>query len=53
MIDRKHRREQVGRVAILANICRLHMRWIFARRIGAVVAVNAVGGYVDVIEVGG
>ncbi len=53
MIDRKHWRKQVGCVAILANIRRLHMRWSLARRIGAVVAVNAVGGDVDVIEVGG
>ena len=46
----RHKRHVV--VAVLADIGGIDMRWMFARRIGAVMAADAVGGDVGVIEVG-
>ena len=39
-------------MAVLADIGGIDMRWMFARRIGAVMAADAVGGDVGVVEVG-
>lgn len=50
VVDRHHRRERCVGVAVLADICRLHVRRVFARGVYAVVALNAVVDDVYVTE---
>lgn len=45
--------ENIGVVAVLTHIAGLNVGDILARRINAVVTVNAVGSDIDVIEVSG
>ena len=52
VIDHVGGRERHVVVAILTNIGGIDVRWILARRIGAVMAADAVVGDVRVIEVG-
>jgi hypothetical protein len=51
VIDSKHRREDIRVVAILANIARLDMCQILAGRLHAIVAVDAIPGDVQVVEI--
>ena len=51
VVDRKHRREHVGVVAVFANFAGLYMRRVLAGGLGTVVAADTVTGNVDVIEV--
>lgn len=51
VINGKDRREDVSGMAVLAYVGRLHMRGSLTGGIGAVVAVNAVAGDVDVVEI--
>lgn len=53
VIDSHHGGENIGGVAVLANIRRLDVRQVLANCIGAVVAADTVSGDVDVVEVGG
>jgi len=53
VIDGGHRRERGRVVTILANVGRLHVGRIFARRFGAIVAAEAIGRDVRVIEIDG
>jgi hypothetical protein len=40
-------------MAGLTSVCGRCVRWVFARRVGAVVAVRAIAGDVGVIEIRG
>ena len=51
MVDSKHWRKYIGRVAVLADIRRLHMRLVFTGSIRTVVTAHTIAGDVDVIEV--
>ena len=51
VIDRKHRREHVGAMAILANVTGIDVRWRLADCFDAIVAVKASAGNVSVIKV--
>ena len=53
VIDSKYRCENVRRVAVLANIAGRNVLRIFAGGIGAVMAINAIARYVQMIEVCG
>jgi len=48
-----HGRKYVGRMAVLADVCCLRMGRVFARRLGAIVAAEAVTRDIHVIEVRG
>lgn len=52
MVYGERRRPQVCRMAVFANVCCLSVIGCLARRLYAVVAVHAVAGNVDVIEIG-
>lgn len=51
MVDRIHWLPDIRVVAILANICRLHMLRALAGRVDAVVTVAAISGDIHVIEI--
>ena len=51
VIDRKHRRKHVGRVAVFANIRSLNMCRVFAGCVSAVVAAGTVAGDIHVVEI--
>ena len=52
VVDQVRRYPGVRRMAILADVGRLDMRWRLASGVDAVVAVETVAGNVDVVEVG-
>ena len=51
VIDRKHGREHVGSVAVLANIAGLDVRLVFAGRFCTVVAADAIAADICVVEI--
>lgn len=53
VINRQHRRKDIGRVAVFADIGGLYMRHALADRLCAIVAAGAVAADIDVIEVRG
>ncbi len=53
MIDGENRRENVGVMAVLADIAGLDVRRVLAGRFHAVVAVDTVASDVDMVEVRG
>lgn len=53
VVDGHHRVEHVRRVTVLANVSGLHVRWILADSIGAVMTANATTHNIHVVEVGG
>lgn len=53
MIDRYHGRKYVGRMAVLADVCRLRMGRVFTRRVGAIVATEAITRDIYMVEIRG
>ena len=53
VVNGKDWRKYVGVVAVLANVAGLNMGEVFADCVDAIVTVDTVTGYVDVIEVCG
>jgi len=51
MVDRVHRREDVGIVTIFADVACRYVRRVLAGGIGAVMAAAAIATYVDMIEI--
>ena len=51
VIDRKHGREHIGGMAVLANVGCLNVCEILAHGIGTVVAVDAIASDIHVIEI--
>ncbi len=51
VVDGEDRREDVGRMAVLADVGGLNVGGVLARRLGAVMAAGAVATNIDVIEV--
>ena len=53
VINGKDRRENVGVVAVLANIAGLDVRWRFSNCVRTVMAVNAISRDIQVVEISG
>ncbi len=51
MVDRKHGRKHVGRMAVFADVAGLDMSRPLAGGLGAVMAIDAITGDVDMVEV--
>ena len=51
VIDRHHRRKNIGCVAVLTDVRRLNVCRVLAGRVGAIVAADAVAGDIHVIEI--
>lgn len=52
VIDSEHRRKDIGVVAVFTDVTGLNVRQILAHRIHAVVAVDAISGDFQMIEIG-
>ncbi len=51
VINSERRHPGVWRMTVLTHIGALYVRWGFAGRIGAVMTIKAIAGYIDVVKI--